>query len=74
MRHFPFAGFVQVQNGSKEFVVMHVYIKSAWKRGKVALRGFMFAESAEREWYSYLGGYMCQPDVAQESWPVLFVR
>lgn len=53
---------------------MHVYIKSAWKRGKVALRGFMFAESAEREWFSYLGGYMCQPDVAQESWPGLFVR
>ncbi len=51
VRHFPFPGQVQVQNGSKEAVVMHIYIKSAFRRGKVLLRGFMFAESAERDWY-----------------------
>lgn len=53
---------------------MHVYIKSAFRSGKVLLRGFMFAESTERNWYSLLDGYVCQPDVAPESWPRLLVR
>lgn len=53
---------------------MHIYIKSAFRRGIVLFRGFMFAESTERNWYSYLDGYVCQPDVAPESWPGLLVQ
>lgn len=54
---------------------MHVYIKSLAKGGgKLAFRGVMFAESVERDWYSYLDGYVCQPDVAHEHWPGVFVR
>ena len=50
VRYFPFPGLVQVQNGSKEAIVMHVYVKRAFRRGKVLLREFMFAESTERDW------------------------
>ncbi len=74
VRHFAFAGLVQVQNGTREAVLMHVYLKSIVKPGKVAFRGVMFAESVERDWYSLLDGYVCQPDVAHEDWPGIFVR
>lgn len=74
MKHFAFAGLVAVQNDSDEAVTMHVYIKSLVEEGKVVFRGVMFAESSERDWWSYLDGYMCQPDVARENWPGLFVR
>ena len=53
---------------------MHVYIRSQQRGSTVAVRGFMFAESAERQWYSYDDGYVCQPDVAQEAWPGITLR
>ena len=74
VRHFPFSGKVQVQNGSQEAVTMHVYIKSVVAGGRASFRGFMFAESVERDWFSYLDGYVCQPDVAHADWPGIFVR
>ena len=74
VRHFPFSGKVQVQNGSQEAVTMHVYIKSVVSGGRASFRGFMFAESVERDWFSYLDGYVCQPDVAHADWPSIFVR
>ena len=74
VRHIPFSGKVHVQNGLQEAVTMHVYIKSVISGGRASFRGFMFAESVERDWFSYLDGYVCQPDVAHADWPGIFVR
>ena len=48
---------------------MHVYIRSQQAGETVLLRRFMFADSLERDWYSVLDGYVCQPDVPREAWP-----
>lgn len=53
---------------------MHVYIRSLPRGSMMAVRGFMFAESVERQWYSYDDGYVCQPDVAQEQFPGISLR
>ena len=53
---------------------MHVYIRSRRQGKSVEFRGFMFAESVEREWYSWLDGYVCQPDVPQDAWPGIALR
>ena len=53
---------------------MHVYICSQPRGDAVVVRGFMFAESMERDWYSLLDGYVCQPDVPQDAWPGITLR
>ena len=51
-----------------------VYIRSLQTADALSFRGFMFAESMERDWYSLLDGYVCQPDVPQEAWPGIALR
>ena len=53
---------------------MHVYIRSKQEGDMVIFRGFMFAESLERDWYSLLDGYVCQPDVDKADWPGIALR
>lgn len=74
MRYYPFPGVLTRRDGEREAVVMHVYIKSQLQGDAMLFRGLMFAESAERDWYSLLDGYVCQPDVPQEAWPGISLR
>lgn len=53
---------------------MHVYMRSQQRGSAVVFRGFMFAESVERDWYSLMDGYVCQPDVPQDAWPGITLR
>ena len=53
---------------------MHIYMRTRQVEDTALLRGFMFAESREREWYSLLDGYVCQPDVPREAWPGITLR
>ena len=74
VRHYIFPGLLTVRSGEREAVVMHVYIKSQQQGSTVVVRGFMFAESVERQWYSYEDGYVCQPDISQDAWPGISLR
>jgi hypothetical protein len=51
-----------------------VYIRSLQTADALSFRGFMFAESTERDWYSLMDGYVCQPDVPHEAWPGIALR
>ena len=74
VRHFPIPGVLTLQGGAREAVIMHVYLRSQPRGDVVVFRGFMFAESVERDWYSLLDGYVCQPDVSQDAWPGIVLR
>ena len=74
VRHYPISGVITIRGGEKEAVLMHVYIRSQQRGDSVVFRGFMFAESVERDWYSLLDGYVCQPDVPKELWPGITLR
>ena len=74
VRRYAIPGLITVHGGKQEAVVMHVYIRSQWKKGAVEVRGFMFAESIKREWYSWLDNYTCQPNVPQGKWPGITLR
>ncbi|KAK9822188.1 hypothetical protein WJX81_008625 [Elliptochloris bilobata] len=74
VRHYPIPGVLTLRGGEREAVVMHVYIRSQARGDAVVFRGFMFAESMERDWYSLLDGYVCQPDVPQDAWPGITLR
>jgi len=74
VQHYPVPGLVPTRGGGQEAVVMHVYIRSQQAGETVLLRGFMFADSLERDWYSLLDGYVCQPDVPREAWPGVRLR
>ena len=54
VRHFPIPGVLTLQGGAREAVIMHVYLRSQRRGDAVVFRGFMFAESVERDWYSLL--------------------
>ena len=54
VRHFPIPGVLTLQGGAREAVIMHVYLRSQPRGDVVVFRGFMFAESVERDWYSLL--------------------
>ena len=49
-------------------------MRSQQRGDAVVFRGFMFAESMQRDWYSLYDGYVCQPDVAQEAWAGIMLR
>ncbi len=74
VQHYPVPGLVPMRGGGEEAVVMHVYIRTQQAGETVLLRGFMFADSLERDWYSLLDGYVCQPDVPREAWPGVRLR
>ncbi|KAK9834817.1 hypothetical protein WJX81_000892 [Elliptochloris bilobata] len=58
----------------REAAVVHVYLKGLHKDGGVALRGYVFAESAVRPWQGWGGGYLCQPHIPGTTWPDLFLQ
>lgn len=73
-RHYPIPGVLTLRGGAREAVIMHIYLRSQQRGSVVVFRGFMFAESVERDWYSLFDGYVCQPDVPQEAWPGITLR
>ena len=73
-RRYAIPGLITVRGGKQEAVVMHVYIRSQWKGGAVEVRGFMFAESMKRGWYTWLDNYVCQANVPQGKWPGITLR
>ncbi len=74
VRHYAIPGVLTIRGGAREAVVMHVYIRSQQQGEAVEFRGFMFAEIVEREWYSWLDGYVCQPDVPRDAWPGITLK
>ncbi len=56
VHHFALPGVIAVA-GFREAAVVHIYLKGLHRGGGVALRGFLFAESAERAWQARPGTY-----------------
>ncbi|KAK9833478.1 hypothetical protein WJX81_008427 [Elliptochloris bilobata] len=73
VRHFQLPGKFPSGTGV-EHVIMHVYIKALQTSEGVTFRGFMFAESVERQWYSLEDTYMCQPFFERASYPGIQLR
>jgi len=74
VRYYSLPGELTRRGGAPEDVVMHVYLKCQPRGGVMVFRGFMFAESAEHDWYSLVRGSVCQPDVAPGAWPGITLR
>ena len=72
VHHFALPGVVAAGR-FREAAVIHIYLKGLQREGGVALRGFVFSESAERAWQGWGGGYLCQPHVPGSTWPDLFL-
>ena len=70
--HLP--GLVDLGRRGREAVVLHVFLRAVRDGGVVRLRGFAFAESAEREWFNWRGVVASQPPLLREWLPRIFLR
>lgn len=71
---YEIPGVIELENGAREAVVIHLYLKGLQTGNVVTFRGSMFAESAEWEWYNWGGTGLCQPQITANWWPRVFFR
>ena len=71
---YEIPGVIELENGAREAVVIHLYLKGLQSGDTVTYRGSMFAESAEWEWYNWGGTGLCQPQITANWWPRVFFR
>lgn len=71
---YEIPGVIELENGAREAVVIHLYLKGLQTGDVVTYRGSMFAESAEWEWYNWGGTGLCQPQITANWWPRVFFR
>ena len=71
---YEIPGVIELENGAREAVVIHLYLKGLQTGNVVTYRGSMFAESAEWEWYNWGGTGLCQPQITANWWPRVFFR
>ena len=71
---YEIPGVIELENGAREAVVIHLYLKGLQNGDTVTYRGSMFAESAEWEWYNWGGTGLCQPQITANWWPRVFFR
>jgi hypothetical protein len=71
---YEIPGVIELENGAREAVVIHLYLKGLQTGDTVTFRGSMFAESAEWEWYNWGGTGLCQPQITANWWPRVYFR
>ena len=71
---YEIPGVIELENGAREAVVIHLYLKGLQNGDTVTYRGSMFAESAEWEWYNWGGTGLCQPQITANWWPRVYFR
>lgn len=72
--HYPIPGTLALRDGGKEAVVLHLHVRSQQRGNATIFRGFMFAMSLDRNWFSLDDGYVCQPDIPEDTWPGITLR
>ena len=68
------AGVLRLEDGREEPAVLYLYLKGMKHADVTTFRGFMFLESADREWYNWGGTGLCMPQIAWEWLPRVFFR
>ena len=66
VQDFHIPGVIDLSYKGREAVVLHVYLKSLATAQTVRWRGFVFAESIEREYYNYGQTELSQPPLMRD--------
>ena len=74
VHQFVFPGVITLADGEFEAVLLYLYIKGLREPHAVNFRGFLFAQSAERAWYNWGETGLCQPYVAKDWLPRVWLR
>lgn len=74
VHQFVFPGVITLADGEFEAVLLYLYIKGLREAHAVNFRGFLFAQSAERAWYNWGETGLCQPYVAKDWLPRVWLR